>query len=86
LGQSLCLTLEKALNGNGSFVARTLWSARVIRCELTSRISAVFHVRNLPHQQSKLNEIAQSLGIKLINVIDLSFFFAFISRGQLNNT
>lgn len=40
---------------------------------------AVFHERILPHLPSKLNEKAQSLGIKLINVIDLSFFFAFVS-------
>jgi hypothetical protein len=73
------LALQKALNGNGSFVARTLWSARFIRCELTSRISAFFQERILPHQKSKLNEIAQSVGTKLSNVIYLSTFFAFVT-------
>ena len=56
-----------------------LWSARVFRCELTSRISSVFHERILPHQPSKLNEKAQNLSITLSNVIHSSFFFAFVS-------
>jgi hypothetical protein len=49
------------------------------RSELTSRISTVFHERILPHQPSKLNEIAQNLSITLSNVIYLSFFVAFVS-------
>jgi hypothetical protein len=46
---------------------------------LSSRISPVFHERILPHQQAKLNAITQSLGIKLSNVINVSFFFASVA-------
>ena len=74
LCQRLCLALQKALNGKCCFVARTLWSATVAFSELTNRIFTVFRERILPHQQSKLNEIAQSLGINLSNVINVSFF------------
>ena len=62
--------------------AKTLWPAWVARCELTSRISTVFHERILPHHPSKLHEKAQNLSITLSNVIHSSFFFAFFSQNS----